>query len=174
MVRAALVALALAVAGCAGSTPAASSPPSSETPAATAPGPTPVPNPGGGVAPNPGGGIVDPNLDPLPVAPVPGVTDVRQVAAETLVVEATGPKALATLTWTSGVEPCTALAGIGIARADREITLTIREGNGAGPDIACTAQAIRKTATVDLGELAPGLWVVRAGDAPAVEVLIEG
>ena len=81
----------------------------------------------------------------------------------------------ARLTWWSGVEPCTALAGIDVVRGEQEIILTIREGSAAGPDVMCTAQVILKAALVDLGELAPGRWTIRAtGEAPPVEVTVEG
>jgi hypothetical protein len=99
---------------------------------------------------------------------------VRDVPADGLEVALDGRNAVARLTWSSGVEPCTVLAGFGIVTSDGEIVLTLREGAGPDPDVMCTAQVIRKSTLVGLGELPPGTWTIRAfGDPPPVQVTIE-
>jgi hypothetical protein len=197
----ALLGIALVVTACGGRATSMPAAPNAGTGTATA-GPTPVPNPGspgasagssagsgsgggagddgnsggtgGGTGGDPGGGVLDP-AEPVFVVPAPNVRDIRDVGAATLDAAVEGRRVTARVTWWSGVEPCTALAGIAVDRGERDITITIREGSAARPDVMCTAQVIHKAAIVDLGELEPGSWTIRAGgEAPAVEVTVAG
>jgi hypothetical protein len=190
----AVVALVLVVAACGGAatsatpTPAASAPPS--VPAAT---PTPVPVPsasdgaggagGSGVAGNPGagGGVVDPAPgggaagDPTLVKPVAGLAGIHAVAASSLEATVTGRRVTVRVSWTSGVEPCYALAGVDVVRDGSMFTLTVAEGSAAAPDTMCIEIAMFKATDVDLGELEPGAFTVIAfGDARPIEVVVPG
>lgn len=144
------------------------------------------PGAGGGVAPgNPGGGAVpvdpgpgggDPaNPEPTIVFPVAGVTGIRQVTAADLDVAVNGRDVAARVAWWSGVEPCYALAAVDVVMDGRIITLSVREGSAAGPDTACIGIAVYKATVVQLGELDPGTWTIRAaGDAAPIEITIAG
>lgn len=196
----AILALVLVAAAC-GSSSAPASPAPSNGAGATSPPPatepTPVPgttadpgagqgggggqtgNPGSGVQPgDPGGGPVpvDPgNPEPTIVTPVAGATGVRPVPAANLEASVSGRNVAVRIAWWSGVEPCYVLAGIDVVRDGNTITLTVNEGAGAGPDIACIEIAIYKATIVDLGELEPGTWAIRAhGEAAPIEVTIAG
>jgi hypothetical protein len=120
-------------------------------------------------------GPADPNGEPTLVGPVGNVRDVRDVSAVRLEVSIDGREAAARVSWWSGVEPCYALAGIAVERTDGQILLTVKEGSAGAPDTMCTEQAIYKAAVIDLGELEPGSWTIRAfGEAPPVEVTVQG
>ena len=193
----AFLALALVTAACGASTaPATVSPtidPSGTTPPSVAE-PTPVPgttgdpsgSQGGGSVPgNPGTGgpIVDPgpngnlpvNPDPTMVTPTAGLTGIHDVPAVNLDAAVNGRDVAARVEWWSGVEPCTALAGITVVRDGSTFLLTIREGSAAAPDQMCIEIAVYKGAVVDLGDLEPGTYTITAfGDAAPVEVTVAG
>jgi hypothetical protein len=201
----ALLALALLAAACGGAsapTAAAPSPGDGGGPSATTPPsvaePTPVPgttgDPGSGTGggqgggsepgnPGTGGPIVDPgpdgnlpaNPDPTIVTPTAGLTGVHDVPAANLEAAVNGRNVAARVAWWSGVEPCTALAGITVTRDGSTFLLTIREGSAAAPDQMCIEIAVYKGAVVDLGELEPGTYTITAyGDAAPVEVTVAG
>jgi hypothetical protein len=201
LVAGAILALAVVTAACGGgaapATPGPTTAPSATAP--VAPDPTTVPggsadpgegngsgnsgggtepgNPGDGqpipVDPGAGGGIMDP--EPTIVSPAIGVTGIRAVGAAKLEVSVDGRKVAVRIAWWSGVEPCSALAGVAVARDGQVITLTINEGSAAGPDVACTMQLIYKATIVDLGELEPGTYTIVSGtEAAPVEVTISG
>jgi hypothetical protein len=185
--------LALLLAACGGAAPAASPPP---TPAPSGPAlaePTPVPVPsasggagsgGGGSDPGQGGGIIpvdpggpgaggDDDIPATPVDPVPGAVGVHDAAATGLRASVNGRRVAAELRWWSGVEPCSVLAGVDVVRNGSTYTLTIHEGSAAGPDVACIDLAMLKSTIVDLGELEPGTYTIRAfDDAAPVEVVV--
>ena len=120
-------------------------------------------------------GFADPG-EPAPtlVAPGVGLTGVHQVAATRLDTALNGRDLAVRVAWWSGVEPCTVLAGVDVARDGNTFTLTVREGSGAPPDTACIEIAQYKATIVDLGELEPGTYTVTAfGDAPPVTVTID-
>lgn len=193
------IAFALVVAAC-GSAAAPSAPPVS-TPGGSLPaGPTPVPMPsssgdgasvpgggGGGVPGNPGdpgtggGGGVDPGPGGVPddsqatiVTPVVGLLGIHDVGAASVRAAVDGRRVSVKVAWWSGVEPCSVLAGVDVVRDGSTFTLTIREGSAAR-DIACIDIAMFKAAIVDLGELDPGTYTVRAfGDIPPIEVTVPG
>ena len=98
----------------------------------------------------------------------------HQVAATRLDTASNGRDLAVRVAWWSGVEPCTVLAGVDVARDGNTFTLTVREGSGAPPDTACIEIAQYKATIVDLGELEPGTYTVTAfGDAPPVTVTID-
>lgn len=191
----ALLVLALVTGAC-GSPPTASPAPTGDVDAATPPAaaePTSVPgttgdpgagggggsqpgNPGGGgavpVDPNPGVG--DPgNFEPTLVVPNAGATGVREVGAAKLEASVSGRAVTVRIAWWSGVEPCYVLAGVNVVQDGRTITLTVLEGSGAGPDAVCIEIAVYKATVVELGELEPGTWTIRAhGDAAPIEVTV--
>jgi hypothetical protein len=187
--------LALLLAACGGAAPAA--PPSSTSapsgPVLAEPTPVPVPSAsdgagsgGGGSDPGQGGGIIpvdpgdpgagggdDDDIPATPVDPVPGAVGVHDAAATGLRVSVNGRRVAAELRWWSGVEPCYVLAGVDVVRDGSTFTLTIHEGSAAGPDVACIDLAMLKSTIVDLGELEPGRYTIRAfGDAAPVEVVV--
>ena len=193
----ALLALALVTAACASPAAPATLGPSVD-PGATTPSPvmepTPVPgstgDPGGGQGggsepgnPGTGGPIVDPgpngnrpvNPDPTMVTPTAGLTGIHDVPAVNLEAAVNGRDVAARVEWWSGVEPCTALAGINVSRDGSTFLLTIREGSAAAPDQMCIEIAVYKGAVVDLGDLEPGTYTITAfGDAAPVEVTVAG
>jgi hypothetical protein len=199
----ALLALALFAAACAGSSEPASQPanqpatpgPSADASGTTLPsdtGPTPVPggtgtsggsgpgnpgNPGSGgpiVYPGPDGSL-PPVPDPTIVTPTAGLTGVHAVQAAKLEATVNGRDVAARVAWWSGVEPCNALAGITVARDGNAFLLTVNEGSAAAPDTMCIEIAMYKAAVVDLGELEPGIYTIKAfGDVPPVEVTVAG
>lgn len=165
----ALLALALVTAACGASTPTVSPDPGG---GGVAPG-----NPGGGAVPvDPGPGGADPgNPEPTIVVPVPGVTGIHDATVARLDAAVNGRSVAVRVSWWSGVEPCYALAGVDVVSDGRTITLSVREGSAAGPDTMCIEIAVYKATIVDLGELEPGTWTIRAaGDAAPVEVTIAG
>ncbi len=192
------------IAGCAGAGPAATAPgagASQPVPTHADGGPTLTPVPGssgaavsdpvasggpddssgggtdGGAGTGTGGdpGFADPGQPaPTLVAPGAGLTGVHQVAATRLDTALNGRDLAVRVAWWSGVEPCTVLAGVDVARDGNTFTLTVSEGSGAPPDTACIEIAQYKATIVDLGELEPGTYTVTAfGDAPPVTVTID-
>lgn len=183
--------LAVTIAACGGSAAPAPATPQPATPAPTQPG-----GPGGGTgggsdggsgdgsgsAPgNPGTGVVDPGVpggnpgeEPQLVNPVPGAIQVRDANASALSAAVNGRRVAVKVAFWGGVEPCHVLAGVNVARDGNTFTLTVK--TGAGPnaqDVACIEIAVLKAAIVDLGELAPGSYTIRAiGDAPPIEVVV--
>ncbi len=76
--------------------------------------------------------------------------------------------------WWGGVEPCDLLDSVAVTRVATTITLAARVGSAAGGQVACIEIA-RDTATlVDLGDLEPASYTIRAlvGDAPPLVVSI--
>lgn len=182
------LALALALAGSVvlaacggGSGPAATADAVAPSAAAASPSgddPTPVPNPGAtdapaGVFPVDGGPI--PGAEPTLVTPVAGATDIREVVAAGIEATTDGDRVVARVTWWSGVDPCTVLAGLSVD-ADPDgihFSVTVREGNGAAPGTMCTEQAILKAAVVDLAPAVAGnTYIVSAAGAPDSVTLV--
>jgi hypothetical protein len=134
-------------------------------------------DPGAGV-PVPGApGIgVDPtNPEPSIVTPVAGATGVRQVSAVKIEAAVSGRDVAVRVAWWSGVEPCSVLAGITVTRDGNTFLVTVNEGSAAGPDTMCIEIALYKAAIVDLGELDPGTYTIKAfGDAAPIEVTVAG
>lgn len=148
------LALAVALAACSSGGAAASPEPSASPPAATtspsaAPS-EPIVSPPDGVAP--GGG------DQL-VVPKPGQLDVHPIAADSFAAQVDGRHVLLTITYTSGVEPCSVLDTIVVQRGEGSFAITLRQGHGPGDQVCIMLARIMKT-QVDLGELDPGTYAI--------------
>jgi len=158
---------------------------------AAAPSPTPTPNvtptpvPGasgsiGGTGGSIGSGIFppgnggpggDPNLGQAAlVVPQPGQLDPHPVSVVLIRSVVDGRHVTVELRWWSGVAPCTVLDSVKVERDGTTITLTPMEGSSAR-DVACDMLAQLKATVVDLGDLEPGTYTLKAfGDPPAIEV----
>ena len=111
--------------------------------------------------------------NPTFVVPKPGRLQVHPVDAATIEPRLVGRRVFVKLTWWSGVEPCSVLDSVGVARTGNAIDLTIREGADR-LDVACIEIALLKATVVDLGELAPGTYTISAGaQATPVQVVVE-
>jgi hypothetical protein len=77
------------------------------------------------------------------------------------------------ITWYSGVEPCNVLDSVDVDQGGNEFVLTLVEGT-SDPNAACIEIAELKATIVDLGELEPGTYTIRAseGEAPPVTVTV--
>ena len=169
---------AIVITACsAGSPPGPSSAPASDPPAASPGGAT-----GGGASTGqPGVGIdlpalpwpADPDLgQPTIVVPKPGRLEPHPVGATRLEARVDARRVVLRLTWWSGVEPCSVLDSVGVARTGNDIVLTIREGADK-LGVACIELAMLKATIVDLGELEPGTYAISAGgDAPSIQVVV--
>ena len=86
-----------------------------------------------------------------PVEPTPGMADVHAIGWDTAGVSADGLHL--TISFTSGVEPCSVLDHVDVAYGANAVTVTLYEGHD--PDagqVACPAIAMFKQTTVDLTE----------------------
>jgi hypothetical protein len=165
----------------AGASPAPSSPPSSAPPAASPGGSTGAGQPGDGSSGQPGVGIgfpalpwpVDPGIgEPTIVVAKPGRLEPHPVGATRIESRVNGKRVVLRLTWYSGVEPCSVLDSVGVARTGNGIVLTIREGADK-LGVACIELAMLKATIVDLGELERGTYTISAGgDAPPIQVVV--
>ena len=167
----ALLAAVLVVAGCASAVGPSSSgpPPATARPSASLDASTPV---GSDLPPAPSNPGADEPVARL-VVPKPGQLDVRAIPAETLEATVDGRRAVITVTFTSGVEPCHVLDSIVVERGDHAFAITLREGRGPGDNV-CIEIAETKRTQVDLGELEPGTYTIRdaVGGAPPISVTI--
>ena len=134
-------------------------------------------DPGTGVVtnpPNPGGGGQVPDPQPTIVNPVAGLQGIRAIGAVKLEPGVNGNNVSVRISWWSGVEPCSVLAGVTVARDGNTFKLTVTEGS-QGQGMACIEIAMYKATIVDLGELDPGTYTITAmGEAPAVTVAVKG
>jgi hypothetical protein len=105
------------------------------------------------------------------VQPQPGQQMVRPVGITELIARVSGNRVELNAKWSSGVEPCSVLDSIEVAREGTTFTISLFEGT-SDPDAMCIAVAVEKVTLVDLGELASGTYTVRAsmGDAPDITV----
>jgi hypothetical protein len=176
-----LVALVALTAGCAAAARVATP---TRSPEVT---PTPVPGAGGNIGGGgaggngstgsgvvivpPGGGIGDPNLGQATVVvPQRGQMDLRAVNVQLIRASVEGRHVTVELRWWSGIAPCSVLDSVAVARDGTTITLSPSEGSSAR-DVACVDLAQLKATVVDLGELEPGTWTIKAsGDAEPVTV----
>jgi hypothetical protein len=155
---------------------------STATPPPAGPTPTPVPgatgNPGGNSG-NTGGGINPPCCkdDPILgqatfVVPQPGQQDLHPVNVQMIRSAIDGRHLTIELRWWSGVAPCTILDSVQVDRDGTIFTLTPQEGSSGQP-IACDDIAQLKATIVDLGNLDPGSWTIKAsGDAAPITVVV--
>jgi hypothetical protein len=164
--------------------------PSASTPSTAAPSPSSAPSADPGTGAGSGGSsggnvgtggavIVDPTpVDPGAgqppiVIPKPGQKNPHPVGATTLQASVDGRHVLVKVTWYSGVEPCNVLDSVKVERSGSEISISLVEGS-SDLDAICIEIAQLKATIVDLGDLAPGAWTIRAatGDAPPIQVTI--
>ncbi|HEV8488381.1 MAG TPA: hypothetical protein VGQ58_01195 [Candidatus Limnocylindrales bacterium] len=174
--RALLAALTVSLLVVACSSAAAPSTPPSENPPSASPGGSGgESDPGAGSGDpigtdpgDPGNGIVDPDQPQL-VVPKPGQLNVHPVAIAEMEVRVEGRHAVLNARWWSGVEPCYVLDSVAWKRDGKTITISVREGSGAG-DVICIDIAMYKATVIDLGELDPGDYTVVGGDGNAAPI----
>jgi len=76
------------------------------------------------------------------------------------------------LRWWSGVAPCSVLDSVGVSHDGTAYRLTVNEGS-SGQQVACVDIAQLKATVVDLGDLDPGTYTIKAdGDAQPIEVTV--
>jgi hypothetical protein len=150
------------------STGAAGSP---SGPVGSSPGPSGDASPSADPSPADPGGGGGPGDDGSLVFPVPGVIAPQPVTVETVSAEVRDGHVVVRLEWTSGVEPCHALAGVDVVRDGDTFTLTVFEGT-TDPDAMCIEIAMSKATLVDLGELPAGEYTIRAEPAGPAAVTI--
>ena len=123
----------------------------------------------GGFPPGGPGGPGQPEF----VEPQPGQQMVHPVAITELIARVSGNRVELNAKWWSGVEPCSVLDSIEVAREGTTFTIGLFEGT-SDPDAMCIAVAVEKVTLVDLGELASGTYTVRAsmGEAPDITVTV--
>jgi ABC-type transport system substrate-binding protein len=163
-----LLAIAALVAACSSSAAASVAPTDPGAPSAS---PSAEPSATDGVIPGPDDPVSGvpgkPHVDPGPggatlVTPKPGQLDVHPVSLDSISASVDGRHVVLTAFWTSGVEPCTVLDTIVVARGDGTFTITLREGRGPG-DVVCIDLAQLKATHIDLGDLEPGSYTVADG-----------
>jgi hypothetical protein len=171
----------------AAATPSGSAGPA-DSPSAAAP--SSAPGDSGGAGSSGDIGQTDPStpiggaIDPVPVdpglgqaklvIPRPGQLNPRPVGAASLEPAVTGRRVLVKVTWWSGVEPCNVLDSVLVDRSGTEISIQLVEGTSDANAI-CMEIAEQKSTIVDLGELEPGTYTIRAGgngDAKPVTITV--
>jgi hypothetical protein len=175
-----LAAMAVLLAACTGAAaPSASSPPTAGPTASAAPSVDTGAGGSDGSVGNGGEVIVDPTpVDPAAgqpaiVIPKPGQKNPREVGATTLQASVDGRHVLVKVIWYSGVEPCNVLDSVKVERSASEVTISLVEGS-SDLDAICIEIAQLKATIVDLGDLAPGTWTIRAstGEAAPIQITI--
>jgi len=167
--------LAVSVAACGSAAPASPTPvpPVAPAPAGSSGGGSAPGDPGTVVPPAGGDGAL-PNPPGTLVTPVAGLLGIHAVGASKLEPAVNGAGIAVRISWVSGVEPCSVLAGVTVARDGNTFRLTVTEGS-KGEGMACIEIAMFKAAIVDLGKVEPGTYTISAfGDAPAVTVDVKG
>ena len=170
-----LLAAGTLLAGCAATAGPSSSgpsgpPPVTASPSASLDASTPIGSDLPPAASDPPAGEPDTRI----VVPKPGQLDVRAIPAETLEATVNGRRAIITVTFTSGVEPCHVLDSIVVERGDHAFAITLREGRGPGDNV-CIEIAETKRTQIDLGELEPGTYTISdavGGGAAPITVTI--
>ncbi len=160
-------------AGAAVSPPPTSSPPPSGQPTPGDPGggDGTSGNPGTGVG-VPGNGGGDPGIgQPTLVVARPGQQGLHPVGALLLEPSVDGRRVLVKVSWYSGVEPCYVLDSVKIDQGGNEFVLTIFEGS-SDLNAVCIELAMLKATIVDLGEVEPGEYTIRASDGDAAPVTV--
>jgi hypothetical protein len=149
---------------------------------ATPSGPPPTATPSQPSSGDPNGSVGSPigsgssgSFDPAGriVVPKPGQLDVHPISATSLSAAVEGRRVVVTVQFASGIEPCSILDSIVVARGAGTFAITLREGHGPGNDV-CIMIAEIKRAIVDLGELAPGAYTISdaTGGATAITVTV--
>lgn len=129
-------------------------------------------DPGDGIGDGtePGGGPGQPGTPEL-VVPRPGQQMVQRVGASALDARVDGRHVVLNARFWSGVEPCSVLDSVDVARNGQTIDITLLVGT-SDPDAMCMALAVEKVVVVDLGELEPGTYTIGSenGDAEPISV----
>ncbi len=144
---------------------------------------------GGGVGGNPGTGVTPipiapsgpgmspgpaPSRSPTEVQPVAGLLNVHDVRATALEGSVSNGRLITRVFWWSGPPPCSELSEVKVDRTGTTFTLTIREG-ARQLGVACSALAMSKVTTVDLGPVSPGGYTVKAlGVEPGIAIPYTG
>lgn len=136
---------------------------------------------GGGSAGDPGtgagGGPVDPHpIDPgaggaTIVIPMPGRQDPHPVAPQAVQASVDGRHVLVKVIWYGGVAPCSVLDSVRVERSGTDIAITVIEGS-SDPKAICVDLAMLKATIVDLGDLEPGTWTIRATNSDAAPITV--
>jgi hypothetical protein len=152
-------------------------------------GTTPTPGAsqgGGGSSGGPGGGDTGTGVSPsdpgsgdqgqgqaMIVLPKPGQLKPHPVGMTLLEAAVDGRRVTVKVSWYSGVEPCYVLDSVRVDEGANEFVLTVIEGT-SDPNAACIEIAMYKATIVDLGELEPGEYTIRAsqGEAPPITVTV--
>ena len=97
--------------------------------------------------------------DPQVVEPTPGMANVRPTAFDTAAIGA--DDTAMTITFWSGVEPCSVLDHVDVAYGADAVTITLFQGSdpNAG-DVACIDIAVQKQVTITLDEPLGGRAIV--------------
>jgi hypothetical protein len=144
-------------AGTAGTAAPTVSPPGAapSAPAAPAPSAPAAPTAPSGGAPSSPGPVGGQEL----VVPKPGQLDVHPIAADSFAARVDGRHVILTISFTSGVEPCSILDTIVVQRGEGAFAITLRQGHGPGDQVCIMIAMLRKT-QVDLGDLDPGTYTI--------------
>ena len=146
--------------------PPASSPPVDTSPDTSISAP---PTDGSGGVTDPGGVGGGGKL----VVPRPGQLDVHDVRADELAARVDGATIMVTVTWTSGVEPCSVLDQVVVAQSQNTYAITLREGHGP-EDVACIAIAEIHKTEFAIPTDGPGTYTIvdATGGAAPIEVTV--
>jgi hypothetical protein len=93
------------------------------------------------------------------VVPKPGQLDVHPIPADSLAATVDGRHVVLTITYTSGVEPCSVLDTVIVERGTGTFAITLRMGRGPGDQVCIMIARVMRT-QVDLGELDPGTYTI--------------
>ncbi len=107
------------------------------------------------------------------VVPKPGQLDVHDVSMDSLAARVDGSTIVVTPTWFSGVEPCSILDTVIVAKGQNSFTITLREGRGP-EEVACIAIAELHKTEVAIPDVAPGTYQITdgTGGAAPIEVTV--
>lgn len=107
------------------------------------------------------------------VLPKPGQLKPHPVGVTLLEAAVDGRRVTVKVSWYSGVEPCYVLDSVRVDVGGNEFVLTVIEGT-SDPNAVCIEIAMYKATIVDLGELEPGEYTIRAsqGEAPPITVTV--
>jgi hypothetical protein len=125
----------------------------------------------GVVAPPDDGGAFPPGQPELTV-PQPGQQMVHPVSITELLAKVEGRHVFLNARWWSGVEPCSVLDSVDVARDGASIAITLFEGT-SDLDAVCIAVAVEKVTLIDLGELEPGSYTISPGMGDAAAIVVE-
>lgn len=107
------------------------------------------------------------------VVPKPGQLDVHPILADAFAAQVDGHHVVVTITYTSGVEPCSVLDTIVVERGSGSFAITLREGHGPGDQVCIMIAKVMNT-QVDLGDLDPATYTISdaTGGAATIQVVV--